>query len=214
MSQQYQFTNNWFGANHQLFVTHLTKFNDQKINVLEVGSFEGRSTTWMIDNILGHPESTLLSIDPFLTDDPTSPVDTTTYDRFIHNLSESLYPSKVTHLQDTGENVYPTLTKDSYNICYIDACHLPWHILHDMCNVWNLTKVGGIVICDDFGSDNHFNTKYSPNKVMKYFIQYVLKGRGYQIHAAEWALLMVKTADHSFDEEQLTLSHWRVKMAE
>jgi hypothetical protein len=205
----YQFTNNWFGANHQLFVKHLSKFNDQKVNVLEVGCFEGRSTTWLVDNVLGHPESTLVAIDPFLTDDPTSPVDNTTYDRFKHNISQSSYPDKVSHFQETGEAVYPLLVKGTYDLSYIDACHLPWNILHDMCNVWNLLKIGGTMVCDDYGSDNRFNTRFSPNESMKYFITNVLKGRGYQIHAAEWALLMVKTADFEFKDEQLTLDYWK-----
>ena len=209
---EYQFTNDWFDINRQLFIKYLTKYNEQKVNVLEVGSFEGRSTTWLIDNVLGHPESTLLSIDPFLSSDPTSPVDNTTFDRFTHNLSESSYPAKITHMQDVGENIYPILIKDSYDICYVDACHMPWHIVHDLCNVWNLTKVGGIMLCDDYGSTNRFGTKYSPNEAMKYFIQYVLKGRGYQIHAAEWALVLVKTGDIEFTPEQLTLLHWKIEL--
>lgn len=210
--RQYQFTNDWFGINRRLFDMHLTKYNQQKVNVLEVGCFEGRSTTWLIDNILSNDGSTLVAIDPFLSDDPTSPVDNTTYDRFKFNISQSKYPDKVTHFQDRGENVYPLLTKESYDICYVDACHMPWHIVNDMCNVWNLTKVGGIMICDDYGSDNRFGTKYSPNEAMKYFIQYVLKGRGYQIHAAEWALLMIKTSSVEFTDEQLTLSYWQDKL--
>lgn len=211
--KDYQFTNDWFGANRALFTKHLTKFNTEQVNVLEVGSHEGRSTVWLVDNVLGHPDSTLVAVDPFLSDDPTSPVDAATFERFTHNIAESSYPAKVTHFQDKSEDVYPLLVKGTYDLCYIDACHLPFNIVHDMCNVWNLTKVGGTMVCDDYGATNRFGTKYSPGEAMRYFIANVLKGRGYQIHAAEWALLMVKTADHEFTDQQLTIDYWKQTLA-
>ena len=212
MSQQYQFTNNWFGINHRLFNEYLTKFNDQKVNVLEVGCFEGRSTTWLVDNVLGHPESTMVAIDPFLSNDPTAPVVKTTYNRFLYNLAESKYPEKVTHFHQTGEEAYPILTAESYDLCYIDGCHMPWNIVHDMCNVWRLTKVGGMIICDDYGSDNRFGTNHSPGEAMRYFLQNVLKGQGYQIKMIDWALYLIKTANHEFKDEELTLDHWKTAL--
>ena len=35
------------------------------LRVLEIGSFEGASTTWILDNLLDHPKSTIVAIDTF-----------------------------------------------------------------------------------------------------------------------------------------------------
>ena len=37
----------------------------KKLQVLEVGVYEGASTTWILDNLMSHPKSTLTSIDTF-----------------------------------------------------------------------------------------------------------------------------------------------------
>lgn len=205
----YNFTNNWFGINEALFRKVLSKYNDKPVNVIEVGSHEGRSTTWLIDNVLGHPASSLLAIDPHLSDDPTSPLDEQTYHRFLANIEASSHPSKVTHFRTQSEIVYCDLTRESYDIAYIDGCHMPWNIVNDLCNVWCLMKVGGIIICDDYGSDNRFGTKYSPGEAMKYFLQHVLKGKDYALTHAEWALVLVKTSSSSDpSDELLTLEYW------
>jgi hypothetical protein len=36
------------------------------VNFLELGSYEGRSTVWMLESLLTHPQSHITCVDPFV----------------------------------------------------------------------------------------------------------------------------------------------------
>ncbi|HEY9703359.1 MAG TPA: class I SAM-dependent methyltransferase [Allocoleopsis sp.] len=62
----YNFGRDWFSRNIQIWSKYLTKFIDKpELNVLEIGSWEGRSTCWLLDNILTHPTTKITCIDTF-----------------------------------------------------------------------------------------------------------------------------------------------------
>ena len=64
----YTFTNDWFGDNGFYMSKFVLGLNEKKSRILEIGSFEGRSTFWLADNLLQHDESLLITIDPFVSD--------------------------------------------------------------------------------------------------------------------------------------------------
>jgi hypothetical protein len=87
MNSLYHFTQNWFEHNEDIWCGMLSDFENRPIKVLEIGSHEGRSTTFILDNYMYHRESFLHCIDPFLSEDTTSPVDDQTYEIFKRNIS-------------------------------------------------------------------------------------------------------------------------------
>ncbi|CAG8775946.1 12929_t:CDS:1, partial [Cetraspora pellucida] len=42
---------------------------NETINVLEIGTFEGRSAIWILEELFKNPESKLIAIDPFEADE-------------------------------------------------------------------------------------------------------------------------------------------------
>lgn len=60
----YEFTQDWFSMRHP----HWPKYADPKpeLNVLEIGSYEGRSAVWMLENLLTHHDSTITCVDHWL----------------------------------------------------------------------------------------------------------------------------------------------------
>ena len=50
MAGNYKFTKNWFSKAD--LEQHLKVDTQEEIHILEIGSFEGRSTVWFINNIL------------------------------------------------------------------------------------------------------------------------------------------------------------------
>ena len=44
----------------------LAGFKGKRVRALEIGSFEGRSAVWFLENVLTHEESTIVCIDSFL----------------------------------------------------------------------------------------------------------------------------------------------------
>ena len=66
MSNQYTFTSDWFLHNQLSWDIHLEEFkNKPNLNFLEIGSYEGRSTIWLLENVLTDPSSKITCIDLF-----------------------------------------------------------------------------------------------------------------------------------------------------
>jgi tetratricopeptide (TPR) repeat protein len=61
----YYFSGDVFTNNIPVWKKYLNKFVDKEINALEIGSFEGESACWLLDNVLTHQFARLTCIDPF-----------------------------------------------------------------------------------------------------------------------------------------------------
>lgn len=199
---KYKFTNCWFDINKNLFEQELLKFKDDPILVLEVGCYEGRSSVWLIDNILEHPSSQIDIIDPFLQENGEKIKET-----FQNNIKLSKYPNKVTFFHQVSEKIYPTI-QYKYNIAFIDGSHYPWYILYDMIHVWDRLTIGGLMICDDYASNNRQDTKFSPKEIMHYFLTNVID-HNYRIQCSEWSLCLMKLKSHTFKPHEYSLDHWK-----
>ena len=64
----YNFTANWFDSaeNQEMDLRNVLpyKTNDE-IHILEIGSYEGRSTVWFVENLLNNEKSTITCVDPW-----------------------------------------------------------------------------------------------------------------------------------------------------
>src|SRR5436305_13213264 len=63
--KEYVFYSDWFSQHIPYWKRILNDFKNRQINVLEVGSFEGRSSTWILDELFKNPKSRLVVIDSF-----------------------------------------------------------------------------------------------------------------------------------------------------
>ena len=158
MSSSYRYTNNWFDRNINISMKMLQQLyktnNDyKKVDILEIGTHEGRSTIWMLDNLCCHPNSTFTSIDPYFPEDVTSPVNSVTYQNFLHNISLCSSKSKFVQYKDLSSNILPKLLNESkvYDIIYIDGSHLMEDVLYDLRMSDVLVKNGGVILLDDIG---------------------------------------------------------------
>jgi hypothetical protein len=59
------FTVDWFSNNNERWKKYFKKLRTVPIQALEIGSFEGKSAIWALDNILIHPDSYITCIDNF-----------------------------------------------------------------------------------------------------------------------------------------------------
>ena len=141
-TKQYTFTNNWFEKQRPVVDKILTTVLDstKPIRILEIGCYEGRSTVHYIDNHLNHPDSTIVSIDPFSTDDATSPVTTTTKDIFESNINVSKFSKKSKIIVGYSQDVLAQFICDKRKFDYIvvDGSHLSKDSLLDACMSFQL----------------------------------------------------------------------------
>jgi len=61
-----RFTEDWFTNNIPTWNKVLGNLRNKPVKFLEIGSFEGRSAVWALENILTHKQSELYCIDHWL----------------------------------------------------------------------------------------------------------------------------------------------------
>ena len=71
MSTNYEFTTNWFEYQKSVIERFILP-SSKEYHFLEIGSYEGMSTVYYIDNYLENPNSTITTIDPFNISDTCS----------------------------------------------------------------------------------------------------------------------------------------------
>ena len=137
--RDYQFTQDWFTHNIPFWQTLLQELMGVAyVNALEVGSFQGMSACWLLDNVLTDSTAHLTCIDPGVQPE------------FHINLAKTGVANKVTHIADSSHQVLPTLANEAYDFIYIDGCHLASHVHKDGLLAWPLLKPRGFLIFDDY----------------------------------------------------------------
>ncbi|MEC4990335.1 MAG: glycosyltransferase [Oscillatoria sp. PMC 1068.18] len=162
-SKGYQFTQDWFSLNIPLWEQVFKQFAHQPdLNFLEIGSWEGRSTCWLLDRILTHKSAKITCLDTF----EGSVEHKSWYEqgyiaslegRFDHNIAQTKASEKVKKIVGYSQEILRTLPTNAYNFIYIDGSHLAPDVLEDAALSWRLLKQGGIIIFDDY------NVTFSPN---------------------------------------------------
>ena len=117
------------------------------LTAVEVGSFEGSSAIWMMNNMLLSPESRLYCIDPWAFTEGQE-----TYERFLANIAELPNRAQVEPIRDWSHNGLRDLIHRGVqaDLLYVDGDHHAPGVLRDLVVGFDLVKVGGLIICDDY----------------------------------------------------------------
>jgi predicted O-methyltransferase YrrM len=150
--QKYIFTVDWFSHNIPSWDIYLNNFkNKPNLNFLEIGSFQGRSTVWLLENILTDENSSITCIDTF-----EGSIEHHIYsknelinlfDIFVHNVST--FKNKINIIRGKSQEVLKLLN-ESYDFIYIDGDHTAVSVIEDAILSFSLLKKGGIMIFDDY----------------------------------------------------------------
>lgn len=176
----YSFTSDWMSNNIPNWNAWLTPFRGQPgVRMLEIGSFEGRSAIWFLENILSDPTAHLTCIDLFY---PSWDL------RFDHNLRVYGQVNKVTKMRGHSEDLLPTAAAaSSMDIIYVDGSHRACDVLMDAVLAWRLLKPAGVMIFDDYlGGEPDSEPSERPQIAIDLFLeifagQYTLLAKAYQV---------------------------------
>ena len=83
----------------------------KSIDILEIGSFEGLSSCYLIDELLHHPDSTIECVDPFDVGGAAAPLTKTTKQIFLDNIQKSNYPNKCKFYEMYSSEFFKNNTK-------------------------------------------------------------------------------------------------------
>jgi predicted O-methyltransferase YrrM len=149
-----QYTNNWFDGGIQLFSSLLSKYKDSEAKFLELGSYEGRSTCWVLENILTSDKAKITCIDTWQGGWEHNAGEMHDVERrFIENTAP--FTDKIEKIKATTKDALVSIQdrKAYYDFIYIDAGHTMYDVLVDCLLSFDLLKVGGIMAFDDYEWD-------------------------------------------------------------
>ncbi|KAL8743196.1 MAG: hypothetical protein Q9190_004431 [Brigantiaea leucoxantha] len=174
-----------FSFQHQWFELirpeweHLTaSLRDRRLSVLEIGAFEGASTTWMLDNLMTHPQSQLIVIDTFEGGmehrDQDQGYDLPSLEtRFQSNVSKCEHARKMQVMKMQSEDALLALRQSSahFDFIYIDASHVAIDVLHDAVLCWRMLNLHGTMVFDDWMWKGYLEDCYNPHIAIKSFLE-------------------------------------------
>ena len=131
----------WTTNREQVFEEMLAGYRGHKAHFLEIGSFEGASAIWTLENVLTHPRSSLTCVDNNGLGRGR---------RLIQNLQTSGHASKVKVLWADSCDLRKHVADNAYDFVYVDGCHEAPVVLQDVLNAYLVCKPGGLVGCDDY----------------------------------------------------------------
>jgi predicted O-methyltransferase YrrM len=181
-----QYSTSWFEGNIPNWQQWLAPFMGRPgMRALEIGSFEGRSAVWMLENVLTGEGSRVDCIDLF---EPAEKFGNY-HERFRANTAPwrervSEYPGRSYEMLKQVHG--------PYDIVYIDGWHSAFGALADGVMTWPMLRVGGVMIFDDYLWIPHkYGAIPKPPRIVRLFAK--LRGREWLRDAAEAAIAKVPT---------------------
>ncbi|KAK1223091.1 hypothetical protein PQX77_014019 [Marasmius sp. AFHP31] len=192
---QYEFTStqDWFSFNTGIwspFITQLRTNIDHPARALEIGSWEGRSAVYLLENLCNTPDSMLVCIDHF--DLHRTAAGRERYEKIQRNLSIPGYPFRVVD-EFSVPGLYQLLKEEieketgGFDFVYIDGSHEADDTFLDAELAWRLTRTDAIVIFDDYEwSTEDPESIHHPKRGIDGFLslhlgEYEVLHRGYQV---------------------------------
>jgi predicted O-methyltransferase YrrM len=126
---------------------------DKVYKVLEIGSFEGCSSCFISDILLNNVSSSLICVDPFISDGCEKVHSSTELkQRFYDNIQKSSNYNKIIIEEKFSDDFFISYKGDLFNFIYIDGEHSDKQINNDLENALKLLEINGICWCDDYNN--------------------------------------------------------------
>lgn len=142
------FTEDWFSPNIPKWKEVFKTFDRDSWKCLEIGSYQGMSCLWMLENIPNIESITC--IDTFEgSPEHSREQKSNLYEIFTNNIKG--YEDKVIIKRGYSNSVLMELEGD-YDFIYVDGSHEKHHVIFDAVLCFDKLKSGGVMIFDDFQS--------------------------------------------------------------
>jgi predicted O-methyltransferase YrrM len=156
---EYQFTKDWFNWAPEVWTQLIPMLSGtaRHRQFLEIGSFEGRSSIWIAENMMTEGDE-LRCIDTWQGGEEHGEENMSEVEeRFRHNLivaTKKLPRRRIFQLKGTSTKKLAELqshpSEHSFDFIYIDGSHIAKDVLTDACMAWPLLSPKGLMVFDDY----------------------------------------------------------------
>jgi len=159
-----------FTLNIPVWSSYFTRFLDQEnLLFLEIGTGHGRSSVWMLENVLTQPSSKIITVD--IADERSYKKGDLSFDfgesltlTLTQNLQPYIDKNKCEFYVIDSKEFFRKLyggtleskfvgsdPKNQFDFIYLDGCHEPDHVVYEAAISFELLKKGGFMLFDDYG---------------------------------------------------------------
>lgn len=192
-------TNDWFTKYIPYWISVFDEYNfylKDRINALEIGSWEGLSSYFILNNL---PNAELICVDTWEGADEHKSGDAATKEIlnkiekcFDSNLSK--YSTRLSKYKGTSYSFFNTqTTRNQFDLIYIDGSHHCDDVIIDAIKSFEMLKIGGIMIFDDYLWQHYPNPIDNPASAINAFLK--IKKGSYKIVRVYYQLIIEKTKD-------------------
>ena len=151
VENDYFFTVDIFSHRLPIWSEHLKPLMGQPINVLEVGTYQGMSSCWLLDRVLTHQDSKLTCID------------NTFEQKFKDNIAKTGAASKVILLEGNTHPLMAQCQPGSFDLINLqDRVRSSQHSEKNAQLAWKLLKSGGLIVFSYYGWRNPQDPQEDP----------------------------------------------------
>jgi predicted O-methyltransferase YrrM len=140
-----------------------------KINVLEIGSYEGRSAIFFMKYF---NKINLICVDTWVGSDEQEDIKID-FKKIENNFDYNIkrYKNNITKYKDTSDNFFKLNINKNFDFVFIDGYHKYETVLNDAQSAFKLLNKGGFILFDDFDRFYYKNIELNPIYAMNSFIK-------------------------------------------
>ena len=193
-----EFSNDWFTPNIPNWLCTFEEYRlaeRDRIDALEIGSFEGCSSAFIAEQF---KTVNLTCVDTWVGNDENQGTDyvDTIEQKFDNNVRE--FSGKIVKFKGTSFSFFQTCNKRNiYDFIYVDGSHRVDDVIIDAVKSFDLLKIGGVMIFDDYLWKYYPKASDNPCAAINAFLKF--KKGDYKIAYVGYQLHLVKTKDRQTD---------------
>jgi predicted O-methyltransferase YrrM len=152
---------------------YLSKFVGKKINCLDIGSYTGVSTCWMLDNLCSNPYSRVFSVDTWEGSAEYTDYTDDIERRFDEAVKKTGKKDQHVKMKMKSSKALLKLKQFGFIIfdfIFIDASHEAKDVITDAILSWDILNEEGILIFDDYKWDKLKGEEYRPKLAIDSFV--------------------------------------------
>lgn len=190
----YAFTNDWMNSHEQDWREVLASFaGAPRVHFAEVGSYEGRSACWFVDNILTGAGSMMTCFDPWepYADRPGDDMQAVEA-RFDANAAACSRPEAIRKYIGDSFTLATRRPPDGFDMIYIDGDHSASAVLADAVLAWRALKIGGLLMFDDLAWRPENGGDDRPGKAIEAFMGVMAIGGRSKVERETRSLMVLR----------------------
>lgn len=192
-------SNDWFSINVPFWLSIIEEYrlDVKSVRALEIGSWEGLSSFFILWSL---PNCQLTSVDTWEGADEhkdgiwiSQGVLSNIESAFDENLER--FKSRISKFKGSSQSFYNSdaFVRNTYDFIYIDGSHHSHDVMIDAIKCFEMLKLGGILIFDDYFWSYYSKAIDNPASAVNLFLH--MKKGSYKIVRLYYQMVIIKTAE-------------------